>query len=96
MSSATSRSRPPVSSSPVNLVDPSCVARAGQAEQSERATFSLWAIFIRCLVPGLHSTREDALVTADKSRQDSAVPDCDYRVQGDIKLRSKEAMVEPS
>jgi hypothetical protein len=36
------------------------------------ATLSLWAIFIRRLVPGLHSTRKDALVTADQSRQDSA------------------------
>ena len=45
--------------------------RRCQAEQSE-ATLSLWAIVIRRFVPGLHSTREDALVTADQSRQDSA------------------------
>jgi hypothetical protein len=36
------------------------------------ATLSLWAIFICRLIPGLHSTRKDALVTADQSRQDSA------------------------
>ena len=45
--------------------------RRCQAEQSE-ATLSLWAIVIRRFVPGLHSTREDALVTAGQSRQDSA------------------------
>jgi hypothetical protein len=33
---------------------------------------SLWVIFTRRLVPGLHSTREYALVTADESRQESA------------------------
>jgi hypothetical protein len=33
---------------------------------------SLWVIFTRRLVPGLHSTREYALVTADQSRQDPA------------------------
>jgi len=36
------------------------------------ATLLLWAIFIRRFVPGLHSTRKDALVMADQGRQDSA------------------------